>query len=75
MPKYILFLAKLLGAKYILNHRSGEIHRIKHLRRSCWVHLMTDYTIFWRRSTINYLQKNDPDINGCIHCFKNLNTD
>jgi len=70
-----LFFERLFGAKYILNHRSAEVHRINDLTRSCWVHQIRHYSLIWRRKTLTELQRQDPEINGCIHCFKAFNTD
>jgi len=75
MSQLTLFIARLFGARYILNHRSLEVHKIGNLTRSCWPYHMTNFRFIWRMRTVKRLQHDNPEVNGCAHCFKELNTD
>jgi len=75
MKKLIIIIARLLGAKYLLNYRSLEIHQLNNLQRSCFIYQIGHFRLIWRKKTIIELQRQDPEINGCLHCFTEFNTD
>lgn len=61
-------LLEKIGFRYILNHKSKEIHKVRSLKRSCNVNAMrkagyhTHISQFIARSLFGY--------NGCVHCNK-----
>lgn len=60
-------LLECIGFKYIVNHSTNEIHRVKFLTENCFVYKMTSagYATGWK---IKRLLKQG--YNGCRNCFK-----
>lgn len=75
MKKLIINTARLFGAKYLLNYRSLEVHKLSNMQRSCWIYKIVDFRLIWRTRTLYRLQRQDPEINGCRHCFSEFNSD
>lgn len=79
-------IRRLLGFKYLLNTASGEVHRLKNITPACGVDKMSKknkkfLTESQYQSLIEIsdrVAKNanvKNSINGCVHCFKDTDTD
>ena len=58
-----------MGFRFIVNHKTKEIHRVKDINKQCMIWLMTNgrYATLWR---VKRLMKQDERYNGCKHCYK-----
>lgn len=67
---------RLLGFKYLLNTASSEVHKLSNLKDNCWIYKMAKMNKkFLTESKYQKLVKSGAKINGCIHCFRETNTD
>lgn len=58
---------ELIGFKFIVNHESKEIHRVKFLTENCFVDTMVNSGYATARKVKKLLRQN---YNGCRHCYK-----
>lgn len=63
---------RLLGYKYIVNHRSWEIHLLGFKHTNFDILQIKDYS-FVRNN--KQLKKDYPDYNGCRFCLPEMDTD
>jgi hypothetical protein len=68
------FFRKILGKKYLLNMSTGEVHKIKSINGACGVDKMANHNKKYLTEK-QYKKLLDDDINGCVHCLKETNTD
>lgn len=59
-----------LGFGFIVNHATGEIHRVKYANTGCSLRYASDNNIgyctgLWALILIHLF-----NYNGCVHCFK-----
>jgi hypothetical protein len=67
---------KMLGVKYLINKSTGEVHRINKISGACGVHNMSkDNKWYVTEKKLNKLFLSDYELNGCVHCFKDKDTD
>lgn len=75
MKNLIFTIAKTLGCKYLLNIASGEVHRLDSITGNCFIYRIRFWKLIWFTAGVRRLQHNDPDINGCMWCNKEMDTD
>lgn len=68
------FFRKILGKKYLLNYSTGEVHKISKITGACGVDKMAKHNKKYLTEK-QYQRLVDDEINGCVHCFKEDNTD
>lgn len=67
---------KMLCVKYLINKSTGEVHRINKISGACGVHNMSkDNKWYVTEKKLNKLFLSDYELNGCVHCFKDKDTD
>lgn len=72
---------KLLGYKYLVNVKTGEVHVISKITGACGVHNMAEknkmYVTEEQYPKLEVLSKKLEviNLNGCVHCNKEKNTD
>ena len=77
---------RLLGFKYLLNLASGEVHRLKNVTRACGIDKMAKRNkkfltesqykgIIEVADSVAKNSNKENTINGCVHCFKETDTD
>lgn len=70
MNNFKLKAVKVLGAKYIVNNRTSEVHDVKNLKKMCRVKLMTKTSVLYREKALERREKENPDLDGCRWCNK-----
>lgn len=67
---------KLLGKKYLLNKTTGEVHKLKKITKACGVHNMAKKNkAYLNEKQYQHVIVSGEFINGCVHCFKETDTD
>jgi len=64
--KRFKLIEKVFGIKFIVNHNSKEIHRIKHLKGVCRTYLMTKAKYASKKKVEKLLKSG---YNGCRFCY------
>ena len=62
-----------IGFRFIVNHRSGEVHRVGYLTKFCKINVLSSgaYATKW---WVKRLMKRSKKYNGCAYCFKAKDT-
>ena len=58
-----------IGFRFIVNHNSGEVHRVKDLHVNCGIEAMTNAG-YCTKFRVKKLYKRDEKYNGCYWCNK-----
>lgn len=68
---------KILGVKYLINSATGEVHIIKKITGACGVDKMAKKNKLYvtERKYQKLLKSGELKLNGCVHCFKETDTD
>ena len=66
-------ILELIGFRFIVNHKTNEIHRVRHITKNCMIQVMTNgrYNTKWR---VKKLMKRNERYNGCRYCYKEKDT-
>lgn len=64
--KRFKIIEKLFGIKYIVNHNSKEIHKIKNITKVCRTYLMTKANYISKKKAEKLLNSG---YNGCCFCY------
>ena len=71
-----MFIRRMLGQEYVMNKKSGEVHKLSNVNKACGVYLMSDKNKLYLTSKRYAKIRNSVILNdGCIHCNKKYNTD
>jgi len=71
-----LFFRKLLGQKYVMNKTTGEVHKLSNVNKACGVYKMSEKNkLYLTTKKYKKFRETDTQIDGCIHCNKEFNTD
>ena len=63
-----------LGFRFIVNHNSGEVHRVDNLQTNCNIEAMTNAG-YCTKFRVKKLYKRNEKYNGCAKCNKSEDTD
>lgn len=67
---------KILGIKYLVNKSTGEVHKLSNVTGACGVDKMAkkNKQLITENKFQKMISKNSK-VNGCVHCFKDKDTD
>lgn len=67
---------KILGVKYLINKTTGEVHKLKNVTGACGIDKMSKKNKWYvTENKVNKLFVTEYELNGCVHCFKDKDTD
>lgn len=67
---------KIFKIKYLINKSTGEVHKIKNITGACGIRNMAKKNKWYvTEKKYQELLVADHRLNGCVHCFKDTDTD